>query len=497
MIDFYNHVARYFVLSHVSESDFLQKYYQPNWSLLPNIGMDVVGVALMKVLPPLLAAKVAVVGIFATIYLGVLLLNRQLTGRINLLVAILTVPLLYSYILIWGFANFLFGLGLSLCAAAWWLAMRRRLAIALPVACGFAIIIFLVHGLTFALYGLLLGCLEIGLFLSAQPKRIGDAVKLVAALLVQAVIPVALFMTTTTAESSVGITNADESIRKLATNGDLQQRIVELLQYRLETIVRVAEGPNFAFDLFTFSLTAVVILAMIARGTLAVSRTARPAIALASVLVVVTPPALFGVGYVADRMPLFLALISIAALQQPLSQRWSDRPLVLALACLVALRIGYIGWDWRQYEQHFQEYETVARTIPPRSLTTGIMVALDKRNTAEPRCEMYGPLLVALHGQAGPLFANGTQQPLKLVGALLAANDQLPRSRGLKDDAAPAFYSEVVAKAAEGGGFSHILMCQADRLTRPLPPGTGVVAKTEHFTLIRLHPPGGEQGKAS
>ena len=47
------------------------------------------------------------------------------------------VPLLYSYIFIWGFANFLLGLGLTFWAAGWW----RRLLIGLPVAYLLAMVI--------------------------------------------------------------------------------------------------------------------------------------------------------------------------------------------------------------------------------------------------------------------------------------------------------------------------------------------------------------------
>ena len=39
-----------------------------------------------------------------------------------------------------------------------------------------------------------------------------------------------------------------------------------------------------------------------------------PPLAIGVVLVIFTPPALFGVGYIADRMPLFAALVFVAAM---------------------------------------------------------------------------------------------------------------------------------------------------------------------------------------
>ncbi|MBC7507059.1 MAG: hypothetical protein H7267_15285 [Sandarakinorhabdus sp.] len=124
--------------------------------------------ALMKLVPPRLIAHITVILIFAVQYGGILYSNRILTGRTSVVTALLAVPLLYSFILNWGFANFLLGLGLLFWGAGWWLQERHRLAVALPVAIALATLIFLVHGLAFALYGILLGSLEIGIFLGAK-----------------------------------------------------------------------------------------------------------------------------------------------------------------------------------------------------------------------------------------------------------------------------------------------------------------------------------------
>src|SRR5262249_30169688 len=145
-IDFYNHISRFYVLSHIDGSPFLRSQYRANWSLLPNIGLDVIGTGLMRLLPPLAAAKAIAVLMFATQYFGVLFFNRQLVGRVSPITALLMVPLLYSFIFTWGFANFLFGLGLAFWGAGGWLALRRRPLMATAVGCAIATVVFLAHG---------------------------------------------------------------------------------------------------------------------------------------------------------------------------------------------------------------------------------------------------------------------------------------------------------------------------------------------------------------
>src|SRR6185437_16978514 len=71
--------------------------------------------------------------------------------------------LLYSRILLWGFLNYLFGLGLALLALAAWIALARRPA-ALRFALGvvFALALFFAHLLAFGLYGVMAMGYELG-----------------------------------------------------------------------------------------------------------------------------------------------------------------------------------------------------------------------------------------------------------------------------------------------------------------------------------------------
>ena len=484
-IDLYNHLARYFVLAHVKDSAILQQYYAANWSLLPNIGLDVIGTAMVHVIPQALMAHAVVALLFAVQYAGILYFNRALTGRTSPLVALLLVPLLYSFILNWGFANFLLGLGLLFGGAGWWLAQRHRLALALPVACLIAVVIFFTHGLCFALYGILIVALEIGLWLSKPENRVVDLVRVLVPVAIQAILPVVLFLHAPTSATPGGLTNADESIVRLADHGELATRLLSLCLYRLTTIFRVEEGPSLAFDALTLVAQIVIVGALIARRRAAIVRAAWPAIVAGVVLVIVVPPALFGVGYVADRMPLFLAMVIVGALTvDPRGGRFG-RAASGMLALIVTARLMAIAAGWQGYARDYTDFQHIARLLPANSLVQDIVVGGAPRDGSDPRCLMYRPLLISGYGQIGALFADELKQPLRLTGRLRKAAAELPTGRA-SGETRPGYYDEFIARAGPAG-FDYLLVCEPQRLTRPLPPGVAVVARTQHMTLLTLH----------
>jgi hypothetical protein len=482
-IDLYNHLARYFVLAHVGDSALLRQDYAANWALLPNIGLDVIGTGMMRVVPPAWSAHLVVALLFAAQYAGVLAFNRALTGRTSLLVALLLVPLLYSYILNWGFANFLLGLGLVFAAAAWWLARRHQLVVALPVACLLAVVIFFTHGLCFALYGILVASLTVGQVWTSAARRPVDYIRALVPVAVQAVVPVLLFVMAPTSASPGGITNVGASVSRLAGHGALAARLWALVCYRLETIVRVAEGPWLWLDVVSFVALVAIVVALVRAGRVTIARAAWPAIAAAVVLVIVVPPALFGVGYVADRMPLFLALLLVGALAVPEGGA-GMRPAVVAVAAIVAIRLVAIAIGWQDYAADYAGFRRIAPLIPPGSLVHDVVVGGTPRDGIAPRCLMYRPLLVRDYGQLGALFADEFKQPLQLTGRLRAALAKLPP--GFAGGHNPPGYDDDVIARAGPAGFDFLLVCGAGQLTRPLPAGVVVAARTPRLTLLDL-----------
>lgn len=482
-VDYYDHVARYYVLSHLDQDAFLAQNYSPRWAILPNIGMDVLGATLARVIPVLPLAKLLVAIIFAVQYFGLLYFNRKLTGRDSLLVALLGIALLYSFIFTWGFANFLLGLGLSLWGAGWWVAHRERPCFAIPTSCVIALVIFLTHGFAFGLYGLLLGGLEIGYFLAARPRSFVTFAQRMGALAAQAVAPALLFRASATVKAKEGVTNADEAVKRLTETGGLWDRIGDLVIHRTTTVVRVSEGPALWFDVATNGLLVGAVVFLLLRRRIGFAPQAWPALAIAAALFAIIPPALFGVGYVGDRIPLLIALVAVAALEVKPTPDFRYRLVLWTVMATVFVKVAAIGWSWIAYREDYAAYRKVVERLPQHSVVAFSNLANTTRLADRPRCEMYGPLLLA-YGHATPLFVIPTAQPMELQGDLKQAIDAKPLIgvRPRSDDRSLDRFEGLMA----AGKFDYLLACGIDRVLDPQAHRAARVISEGRYTLFRV-----------
>lgn len=485
LIDFTNHLARFFILSRIGGSEFLQAHYQVHWTLLPNIGADVLALPLLHVLPPLIAGHAIVIFILAVLYGGVLYFRRALTGEGSLLAPLLLVPLLYSYVLNWGFANFLLGLGLAFWAAGWWLRHRGHPRLSVPVSCVLALLIFFSHGIAFILYGLLLALLETAFFLqSRQPgqRRGGDLVRALALLALQVILPAAYFLSW-----RAGMIGGVPVDALPATREPFTTWLARDAFNHLESILRVEEGPSLWFDIATLTLQAGVIGFLMWRGRVWLARAAWLSVCAAMLMALVPIPPMFGMAFIADRLPLFAALLAIGTLcVRPGAWTGSERIALAALIVTVFARLAATAASWHAYADLYREYASVAAHIPPRTMTVPVMVGAGNHETKVPRTEMFGPLLIIQRQQAGPLFADPNQQPLLLKGPLKKAVEDLASRPGGRTGIFLDPYRYVTAAAASG--FDYMLVSNAQLLARPLPPELPVVARTPHFILLRARP---------
>ena len=481
-IDFYNHIARFQVLAGLEANPLFAANYASAWAILPNIGLDVVALAALKLVPLAVLPHLVAVLIVSVMFSGLLALNRAATGQITWPAVLLAVPLLYSWILNWGFANFLLGLGLALLAAAWWLQQRRRPVVRLVVAVLLGLAVFFCHALAFGLYGILIAALEAGYWWQQPRRRLADLAAGLGLCAVQAVVPAMLFMQSRTAGAAGGITNADEALAKLRQQGLLLDRLIELAVLRVETIVRVAEGPSYPADALWLAALVGVLGWAAARGALRLAPIMVPAVLAGTVLVVVMPPALFGSGYVADRMPLFLALVMVAGVMP--GPGWGQmRALVPALVALAGVRLVMLALQWQMTAADLADYDAVAARLPPGQTMVGLSVRARPHEDMPGRCEMYASLLLVRHGHAVPLFAIRAAQPLELRGRLAAARDELAaRPAGPLSRDRP----ELVVGAYARAGYDYVLLCQV-AADRPLPVTPyPIVAQAGRFRLLRL-----------
>jgi hypothetical protein len=141
LIDYPNHLARMHILSALPSSAQLQNYYAIVWQPLPNLAMDLTVPVLARWLPLAWAGKAFVAAIICLMSGGAAFLHRVLFGMWSAwpLLAFLFV---YDHALLWGFVNYLFGIGVSLFALGAWIALRFRPRLRFAAGAIFALVLF-------------------------------------------------------------------------------------------------------------------------------------------------------------------------------------------------------------------------------------------------------------------------------------------------------------------------------------------------------------------
>lgn len=145
----------------LATSPTLQPYYDFKWALIGNLGVDLLIVPLRALFGLEPGAKVAVILIPVLTTLGLLLMAREVHGRIPA-TAFFAIPFVYGYPFNFGFINFSLSMAFALLAFALWLRVRAkprsiRALIFVPLSCA----IWLTHAFGWGALGLLVWSAEL------------------------------------------------------------------------------------------------------------------------------------------------------------------------------------------------------------------------------------------------------------------------------------------------------------------------------------------------
>lgn len=155
LFDYPNHLGRMFMLAKPSA------FYEPRWAFLPNLAMDATVAVLGHVMPIEVASRVFLALTIALLAGGALALYYQVHGHLT---AWPYVVFLFAYnrIFLWGFVNYVFGVGLALLGLSLWLRFRDDLTVYRIVAFHtMSVAIFLAHLEAFGVFALCLATLEL------------------------------------------------------------------------------------------------------------------------------------------------------------------------------------------------------------------------------------------------------------------------------------------------------------------------------------------------
>jgi hypothetical protein len=156
LVDLPGHLGRYRVQLDGGAHPWLAEWYDFRWSLIGNLGIDLLIIPLAPLLGLEPAVKLIVMAIPVLTATGLLWIAREVHGRIPA-TALFALPLAYSYPFQFGFVNYALSMALALNLFALWLRMARlgrlqlRAAIFVPISC----LLWLCHTFGWGVLGVL------------------------------------------------------------------------------------------------------------------------------------------------------------------------------------------------------------------------------------------------------------------------------------------------------------------------------------------------------
>jgi hypothetical protein len=404
VLDYPNHLARYFVLAH-PDDPVLSLMYAPRWGIQPNLGMDILGAAMLRMTDVYLGGKILLaLSLFAPV-VGVMAYHRVAFGRTSYwplgagLVA-------YNGVFFLGFMNFLLSLGLALIAGAGWIALRRRELLLARIAVGaFATAaIFFCHILGTVLFAVLIGADEASLLWkrlnsgSLNTKGLACAAGTVAAALSPAVILYCLSPLNARADS-VGDWRGISKLWRILT-----------------------PFMTTSAELTLITAIAVVALLILLRRQFQFAPGVPLALAGLVLAFVVCPSSMKGGAFIDMRFALMIALLLFAGIQPSLSIGEATLTSV-AVATLIVLRSGYVGMTWLDHRHDLADLRAAIAQVQPRARVLaargrpGHEADPEPANRALPGIyrldgHLAGLLVIERRAFWPLLFADPAQQPL-------------------------------------------------------------------------------------
>src|SRR3984957_20573462 len=462
LVDYPNHLARLHLLAEGGDA-----FYAVRWAPLPDLAADLVVPGLAHIMPLDLAGKLFLLLTFALIAGGTLWLN-SVTTRCWRWWPLLAFLLLYDRILLWGFINYLFGLGVALCGLALWLALEDRPRWRVAASSVIAIACFFAHIAAFGVYALAIAGIELLPALSLlRARRYRDLAQRIAFAGIQFVPPAILFLFCQPASESGPISYGN-------------------FWRKADLLFSVFDNYSRPFDIACFALFVVLFGVLAWRRRLMIEPRLGVALAVLFAAYLLLPSQMLSGSGVDRRLPVALFLLLIAATTPvvPLPRR-AALAIRIAVAAVFIARMVVIEVVWLSADRVYAgdiavidslpQGAKLAVAYPPRDVNAGAIPELHVATLAAARREAFVPTF----------FAYAAQQPLALrppYDALAAATSPNWIWAGFVDgDAATQAAAAPVLK-----DYDYVVFADRDPFIVPPSACLEAMRSTSRFQLFAL-----------
>jgi hypothetical protein len=407
LLDYPNHIARMHIIAAYDTSPVLRDFYAIVWRPVPNLAMDAVIPILSRAMPLAWAGKVFVLLTLFMIAGGTAALHRVLFRRWSAW-PLLAFLLLYNRSLLWGFGNFLFGVGLAMVALALWIGLRERPApVRVAVATVLSLALFFAHFFAFGAYGLLIISFEVARLRQQGRWTIAEGCRALGIAAAPFILPVAIFALSAH-PGGAGVVSYSRFVRKL------------------DLLFSVVDNYYPWFDITSLVLLIALFGVAALRRRLALSPVlVLPLLALC-VAQIAMPNRILGAAGVDHRMPLVLALVLIGASSGALADRRRQNAIATAFGVLFLVRMSVVAVTWIEQDRTLAPMVAALEHLPQGSRVAVAynpsVVHVSRR--APPLLHLAALAVVGGDAFVPTLFADPGQQPLTLTrdyAALAAA----------------------------------------------------------------------------
>lgn len=347
LADYLNHLARMYVIADIDHNPVLAGFYGIEWQIIPNLIMDLIVPVLARHMNIYLAGQVFIFATLVLMLTGVQAIHYAIHRHLSPwpLVGFLFI---YNNIFLFGFMNYLFGLGVALWGLAAWIALRRRSpALRLGVSLAFVLVLFVCHLFAVGLYGLGLLCHEVWVLGERRPVSRRQLVSDAAVFGVPFLPVLPLMM----ASPTIGLA--------LDVDWDWGGKR-EGLYYLIQ---------NYS-DLFDLSLGALIVAAGLwaaQRRLLSMHPVGWTLAAIGTAVFLAMPRVLFG-SWAADlRLPVALVFMLIGFIRFNDSSRAVRYAFYAFVLGIAVARFGSVQMTWRNMDQAYDDFRRSIELIAPGS----------------------------------------------------------------------------------------------------------------------------------
>ena len=346
LTDLMGHMGRYRVELDIGRSPFLSRYFDYHWAPIGNLGVDLLVVPLSRLFGLELAVKLIVLAIPPLTAGGMLLLAREIHGRVPP-TALFALPLAYAYPFQFGFVNFTLAIALAFPALALWVRLGRmerfRLRAGLFAPISFAL--FFAHSVGWGMFGLAAFAIEAAARHGRGTGWIESGWR--AGLACLPLAPPILLMADWWLYRSTGAA---------ARFWQWDAKI-----YHALTVLRNASRH---FDL----LSAVLLYLMLVLGLRRIGLRFDAKLGLAALILLavylVMPGIVMGSAYADMRLAAYTLAVAILALTPLSANRATRSAIAMAGLVFVAARLGVQGWTYWRLDRGYHAQLAALDHIP-------------------------------------------------------------------------------------------------------------------------------------